>query len=111
MQMSVVPHQDLYGAPQKDSSQIKMLYERINNPQKITAPEGKSIVKSNSNANVKVYESKRRKKLNKLSGSVGKNQPYRAPVFLTYTECFKSLKNQGVLGFYKGNFMRQSSFF
>jgi len=45
-----------------------------------------------------------------MAGTVGKNEPYRAPVYRTYMECIKSLKNQGVLGFYKGNLLRQSNF-
>lgn len=90
----------------RESDAIKMMFEKVQEAKKITASDEKSLVKSKSDANIKVYESKRRQKLNKMAGTVGKNEPYRAPVYLTYGECIKSLYRQGVLGFYKGNFYR-----
>ena len=62
--MSVLPHQNLYGAPQKTKDSVKMLYDKTINQKKLTASEDKSLVKSKSDSNVKVYTSKKRKKLN-----------------------------------------------
>ena len=42
----------------------------------------------------------------KLSGQVGLNKPYRAPIYRTYWECIKGLYKQGLLAFYKGNGLR-----
>ena len=42
----------------------------------------------------------------KMSGQVGLNKPYRAPIYRTYYECVKGLYNQGVFAFYKGNGLR-----
>lgn len=42
----------------------------------------------------------------KMSGQVGLNKPYRAPIYRTYYECIKGLYNQGVFAFYKGNGLR-----
>ena len=42
---------------------------------------------------------------------MGLNQPFRAPVYQTYSECIRGLYNQGILGFYKGNFFRLSHMF
>lgn len=44
--------------------------------------------------------------LMKLSGQVGLNKPFRAPVYRTYYECIKGLYKQGLLAFYKGNGLR-----
>ena len=106
MQMSVKPHENLYGAPQRDTDSLKMLSEKLKMKQ-LTGTQNKSLIKSNSTSNVKIFESNRRRKLKKLSGSVGKNSPYRAPVYQNYAECIKGLSKQGFLGFYKGNMYRQ----
>ena len=47
-----------------------------------------------------------RKALYEASGQVGLNQPFRAPVYQTYSECIRGLYRQGILGFYKGNACR-----
>lgn len=104
--MSVKPHENLYGAPQRDTDSLKMLSEKLKMKQ-LTGTQNKSLIKSNSTSNVKIFESNRRRKLKKLSGSVGKNSPYRAPVYQNYAECIKGLSKQGFLGFYKGNMYRQ----
>ncbi|CAI2372067.1 unnamed protein product [Moneuplotes crassus] len=106
MQMSVKAHENLYGTPQRDRDALKMFAEKTDKKKMLENSEGKSLVKSDSNANIKVFESKRTKKLKKLAGSVGKNAPYRAPVYQTYGECIRGLYKQGVLGFYKGNLYR-----
>ena len=46
-----------------------------------------------------------------LSGQVGHNKPYRAPIYLSYAECIKGLYRQGILGFYKGNGCRIAHIF
>jgi hypothetical protein len=104
--MSVLKHQNMYGTPMSDSHAIKKMFEKVKEAKKIAASDEKSLVESKSDANIKVYESKRRQKLNKMAGTVGKNEPYRAPVYLSYGECIRSLYKQGVLGFYKGNLYR-----
>ena len=43
-----------------------------------------------------------------MSGQVGHNKPFRAPIYRTYWECIKGLNKQGILGFYKGNGLRLS---
>lgn len=39
------------------------------------------------------------------SGSIEGNIPFRAPVYSGYYETYKALSKQGLLGFYKGNFL------
>jgi len=112
MQMSVVPHLNLYGSNKKDKQHIKMIKEKLVDPPKmLSGEEQKALIKSKSDANVKVYATKRQEKLGKLSGTVGHNQPYRAPIYLTYKECIRGLYQQGILGFYKGNGMRHFGMF
>ena len=108
MQMSVMPHENMYGAPKKEADLLKLFHDQQKEPLRLAAKEEKSLVESKSTSNVKVYTSPRKERLNKISGQVGKNEPFRAPVYTSYSECIKGIYRQGWLGFYKGNFMRQS---
>ena len=60
MQMSVVPHLNLYGSNKKDKQHIKMIKEKLVDPPKmLSGEEQKALIKSKSDANVKVYATKR----------------------------------------------------
>ena len=79
MQLSVVGHKNLY------SNIIKNKEGLIKVPTEITTQE--------------------RLKFEMMikSGNIDGTRPYTSPVYLTYTESIKSIYNQGILAFYKGN--------
>lgn len=94
LQLSVLSHQDKYG----DVTEVEK-NQLMKTPKEITAYEKRRyelIVKSGVTGIViiKYYSYK-----------LGTNKPFRAPVYLNYREAFKALQNQGILGFYKGNFL------
>ena len=43
-----------------------------------------------------------------MTGQVGINRPYTAPIYRSYREWITGLYRQGILGFYKGNFYRHT---
>ena len=81
LQLSVAPHREKY-------------HDTIQN-------EKRDIIKS---PNPLTVQDKRRYEMVLKSGVTQGNMPFRAPVYTSYKEVFNGLLNQGVLGFYKGNF-------
>ncbi len=86
MQLSVLPHLNLYSG--QDSKASTLIAETVQ--KKMIGADEKALMKS-SGANVKVYKAKRKAKLVKESGQVGNNRPYRAPIYQSYRECVKAL--------------------
>ncbi|KAM3139475.1 hypothetical protein pb186bvf_008500 [Paramecium bursaria] len=84
LQLSIKAHKDLYGLNQ-------------NNPESST-----QLVKTTRD--IQPHE-KRKFELLLKSGMVGQNKPFTAPVYGSYHETIQGLAKQGILGFYKGNFL------
>ena len=84
MQMSVMPHLNMYGKSGSDAEVMKKLADQTSGVKKIEGPNSKAIIESKSDADIKVYQSSRQKKLLKMSGQVGSNEPFRAPVYTSY---------------------------
>ena len=84
MQMSVLPHLNMYGQIRSDADLVKKIIDHTSSMKKIEDPNAKAVVESKSDANIKVYSSNRQKKLLKMSGQVGNNEPFRAPVYTSY---------------------------
>ncbi|EAR91059.1 carrier protein (macronuclear) [Tetrahymena thermophila SB210] len=82
LQLSVIPHKNLYG-------------DTVEQDLKALAKVSKEIT----------VQDRRKFELLIKSGATGTNRPFRAPVYGTYMEVFRGLSNQGLLGFYKGNFV------
>lgn len=110
MQLSVKAHENLYGKKGQGLTNIQQLQIKTEELKQI-AGNDKAVVKSEERTDVKVYKSDKAEKLRKMTGQVGINEPYRAPIYRTYRECITGLYRQGWLGFYKGNLFRQSYFF
>ena len=95
LQLSVLPNKNKYG----DLADFDK-NELMKTPKEVTAYERRRyelIVKSG-------VTGKQKNTLKTSTQSfIGTNKPFRAPVYMTYREAFKALKNQGILGFYKGN--------
>ena len=64
MQMSIMPHMNIYGSPTADPRQ--KLTERASNTKKLESKDSKALVKQKGN--IKVYKNKQKEKLVKESG-------------------------------------------
>jgi hypothetical protein len=83
-QLSVTPHKEIYGDfvnPNNSKELMKLSNE-------VTLRDAKNF------------------ELIKQSGVIEGQKPYRAPIYDNYWQTIKGLYRQGILGFYKGNFMR-----
>jgi hypothetical protein len=83
-QLSITPHKEIYGdyvAPNSSKELMKLSNE-------VTMRDAKNF------------------ELIKQSGVIEGQKPYRAPIYDNYWQTIKGLYRQGILGFYKGNFVR-----
>lgn len=132
-QLSIDPHINLYNNFKKIkeinnnqslilklTKSIKSIFQLANDSLNISNTT-KSISKKISNYNVKEIEENMtnkkqnitlRNKINnnliKLSGMPSGQQPYKAPIYESYFQIFKSYNIQGVLSFWKGTLYRIS---
>lgn len=87
-QLSVTPHKEIYG----DYINPKTSKELTKISTEVTLRDARNF------------------ELVKQSGVVEGNKPYRAPIYDNYLQTIKGLYQQGILGFYKGNFWRLMTF-
>jgi len=81
LQLSILSHKNKFA----DAKEVEGLISKI--PQEASAQD------------------RRRYELIIRNGVMGYNKSFRAPVYASYKEAFQSIANQGLFGFYKGNFL------
>ena len=108
MQMSVMANITIYGDVKPHEVNKGLLVDRIgmsNLVNRKAINTGEKQLAKYKEGQVQVVKDPR-PDLTKMSGQVGHNKPFRAPIYRTYWECVRGLHKQGILGFYKGNGLR-----